>query len=258
VVNFAHGEFLAIGAYAYVAVARHTTISVLQLVVVLAAGALTGALVYAITRYLLRRSGVIEVVIGTLAVSVALQAALRQKYSDNSQPITPWAVGQHVSTVFGVRVPSYQLLLILASILVTAILFVLLRYTSIGKSMVAVAENQTRAALTGIPVTRMLLLSWALGGAIAALGGMLVGPSLGVYPAMGANVLLGSFVAALLGGFASIPGALIGGLLLGLVQTYAVDAFGSTYQQAIIFAIVLIVLLVRPTGLISSRRLRRF
>jgi branched-chain amino acid transport system permease protein len=258
VVNFAQGEFLTVGAYAYIEVAKHTGAAALQLLAVFAVGALAGALVYLVTHFLLGRSGTIEVVIGTLAVSITAQAALRQVYSDNSQAITPWLVGSRMWRLIGTPIPASQAVLTVASVIVTLIVFALLRFTLIGKSMVAVAEDRTRAALTGVPVASMLLLSWALGGAVAAIGGMLVGPSTGVYPEMGANVLLGSFVAALLGGFSSIPGALFGGLLLGLAQVYVTNAIGGSYEEVVVFVIVIAVLLIRPTGLVSARSVRRF
>lgn len=130
-------------------------------------------------------------------------------------------------------------------------LFVWFTRTTAGKAMAAVAEDPLRSAMAGIAVRQTLLLS------LAALAGVLISPVTGVYPAMGAQLLLAAIVGAVIGGFDSVLGALVGGLAVGLIQTYATVALGGDVRDVVVFALLLAVLLVRPSGLFGSRELRR-
>ena len=129
--------------------------------------------------------------------------------------------------------------------------------TTFGRSVLAAAEDPWRAALTGVNVRLTLATSWAVGGALAGLAGLLLAPVIGVFPTMGADVIFPAFIAAILGGFSSIAGALIGGLLLGLIQTYAVVYLGGALKDVATFAFLLAVLLWRPSGLLRMATARR-
>lgn len=258
VVNFAQGEMLTVGAFAYVLTAEATDSSILVAGAAVLAGMAFGILLYFITAHVLKRASHIGVVIGTLGVSIIAQALLRREYADNPRAATGWIFGDETVTVLGASVTTNSLLIIAVSLIVTAALYLWFRYSMPGKAMEVIAQEPERAALSGIRVGPGLMAAWILGGALAGLGGILVAPVTGVYPIMGSELLFGAFVAALVGGFSSIVGALIGGLTLGVLQTYAVVTIGGTFREVMVFAIVLLILLVRPTGLAGQSALRRF
>jgi branched-chain amino acid transport system permease protein len=198
------------------------------------------------------------VVIGTLALLVLLQAAARQRYTDNPLRAEAWIFGDRTVTVAGAILTVNSLVVLAFTLTLGIALYLWFRFTPLGKAMLAVAESPHRAALSGVPVRGILWMSWAIGGALAAVAGVLVSPSTGVFPTIGGTVLFSAMIAALLGGFDSVIGALVGGLLLGLLETYAVVTVGGAYRDLIVFGLLVDVLLVRPSGLFGSPSLRRF
>jgi branched-chain amino acid transport system permease protein len=132
-----------------------------------------------------------------------------------------------------------------------AILALFFQRTRAGKAMRAVSQNQEAARLMGISVEWVFAATWALGTAIAALAGILFAPVTGIHPEIG-NLILKAFVAAVIGGFNSLAGAVIGGLLLGLAETFSGAIVSSTFKNVIAFAVLILVLLVRPYGLFGS------
>lgn len=144
--------------------------------------------------------------------------------------------------------------------LVALVLYWLFRRTRLGLSMRAAASNPESARLSGIPVGRMLMLGWALAAAIGALVGALAAPQLFLQPNMMAAMLLYAFAAATLGGFDSPVGALVGGLLVGVLENLAgtyVDFIGNDFKQAVALIIIMAVLLFKPEGLFGSRTVAR-
>lgn len=257
VVNFAQGEMLMVGAYTYVLLHDRGQSSIVQILGPIAAGAVVGLIFFFVTRILLRRAAEITIVIGTLAISILLQAAARLQYTDNPIRAVPWLFGDRdVSLGAGTTVSVNAFTVFAVTVLVFAILQWLLGSTMYGKAMRAVAEDPRRAALTGIPVNPMLALSWVAGGVLAAIAGVLLAPITGVFPAMGAAVLFPAFIAAAIGGFDSVLGALFGGLLLGVIQTYAVVSIGGAFRDAITLAVLVAVLVWRPQGLFAAAALR--
>jgi branched-chain amino acid transport system permease protein len=258
VVNFAQGDLVTAGAYGYVLTSVATASPLLRLAGAVAGGMLLGVGLYFVTAHVLRKSSRIGVVIGTFGVSIVAEALLRHRFSDNPKAADAWLFGERTVAFGGTIVPANSLVMIAAAVLIGIALHAWLRFTLSGKAMESVAEDPRKAGLTGIPVARNLLISWLLGGTIAAVGGMLIAPITGVYPTMGAELLLAAFVAALIGGFSSVIGALLGGLSLGVLQTYAIVIVGGTLRELIVFSAVLLILLLRPTGLIRGISQRRF
>lgn len=257
VINFAQGEMLMVGAYTYVLLGEKGQGAAVQILGPLAAGALLGFLFFLVTRIVLRRAAEITIVIGTLAISILLQAAARLKFTDNPFRAVPWLFGDRdVSLGAGTTVSINTFTVLVITLGVFTLLQWLFTSTDVGKAMRAVAEDARRAAITGIPVNAMLAISWCVGGMLAAVAGVLLSPITGVFPAMGASVLFPAFIAAAIGGFESVAGALIGGLLLGVVQTYAVVGVGGTFRDIITFAVLVGVLIWRPQGLFATATLR--
>ena len=146
------------------------------------------------------------------------------------------------------------------SLVIVVILFFLLNYTKVGLAMRGTAQNPAAARLVGVRVGRMLTLGWALSAAVGGVAGILLAPILALQPSMMFGVLIFAFAAAVLGGLESLPGAIVGGLTLGVVQnlagTYVTPHTGSI-DITMAFAVIVLVLVVRPTGLFGRRVLRR-
>ena len=167
---------------------------------------------------------------------------------------------EHVFDVGGVRIDS-QMLGMLATLLVAAALLAyLLGRTRLGLALRAVASNSESSRLAGIPYQRMLIISWGIAAGIGALAGALITTQTYVQPSMMLDILVYAFAAAILGGLDSALGAVIGGLVIGVVEALAstyVDAIGAQLKIIVPFVLILVVLLVRPTGLFGSRKVQR-
>jgi branched-chain amino acid transport system permease protein len=254
-VNFAQGEVLMLGGYAYWLTNGDVGLG-LDLVAIVAVGLTTGLLFFALTHYLMRDADELAVVIATLGISLMLINAVQLKYGGTAHQVPGWLTGDDTIRVGAGVVSANSIVLIGASLLAAALLHLWLERSRTGQAVRAAAESPENAALSGISVRRMRLLSWIGGCLFAALSGLLLAPEVNVSPHMGGAILFSGFVAAALGGFGSILGAMAGGLLIGLCEglsTLVVDAELSTLVP---FALLLAVLLVRPAGLFGGQALR--
>jgi branched-chain amino acid transport system permease protein len=143
------------------------------------------------------------------------------------------------------------------SVLIMLLLYLFLNFTKVGLAMRAAAENRMACRMVGIPANRMLTLGWAFAAAVGAMAGMLVAPIIFLSPNMMFATLIFAFAAAVLGGLQSLPGAIVGGLLLGIIQNMAGTYIGSEIDITSAFVVIVLVLLVRPTGLLGRRVVRR-
>ena len=143
------------------------------------------------------------------------------------------------------------------SVLIMVAIYLLFNYTKLGLAMRAAAQNRIASQLVGIRVGRMLALGWALSAMVGAVAGMLLAPTIFLSPSMMLGVLLFAFAAAVLGGLDSPMGAIVGGLTLGVVQNMAGTYIGSDIDIAVAFLVIIVVLIVRPTGLFGRRVLGR-
>jgi branched-chain amino acid transport system permease protein len=256
-VNFAQGELVAIGAYAYVLASFWTASPVVTMLAAMLGGVVAGAVFFFVVHVLLRGRDELRLVVSTIAMLTLIQGSARLIATDRPYRADTWLFPDETIHLAGAVLPVNSLVIIAVLALAAAALFLWFSFTTVGKAMAAVAEDPVRSALSGIPVRTMLLLSWIAAGTLAAVAGVLISPVTGVFPVMGAQVFLAAVVGAVVGGLDSILGALIGGLLVGIVQTYAVIAVGGAYRDVIVFALLLLFLLVRPSGLFGSRTLRR-
>jgi branched-chain amino acid transport system permease protein len=256
VLNFAQGEMVTLGAYLGLVLATAFSLPfpiMVFLTLVLAAG--VGVV---IERLLIRpiiAAPEFTLVIATFAIGLIIKAAIRIHWQDNlftlDAPYTglPIALGP-------VRLNRAYLVIILSTLAVVGLLTVFFRRTKFGKAMRAVALDQTAARLMGIGVGPVFASAWALSSAIGALAGLLLAPVIGITPEIGHLVLKG-LVAAVIGGFTSLGGAVVGGLLLGLLETYAGAFFGATLKNIVPFCILIALLLLRPHGLFGNAALKR-
>lgn len=253
VVNFAHGEFLMLGMYLsyYLVTAVHMN-PYLALVVVAPALYLFGLLVeVTIIKSTIGRSDVVQV-FATVGLSIVLQATALMAFSANvvgiNVPITN-ALVQLGPLSMGVP----QLLAFAAAMLVAGGLFVFLRSTDVGRAIRATAQDRGAAALMGINVPGIYRLTFGLGSAMTGLAGALLMPIYSVSPTVGEQFVLIAFVVVVLGGLGSVTGALVGGLLIGIVETFSGFVIDPQWKQAVYFLIFLAVLVFRPAGLFGAR-----
>lgn len=258
VVNFAHGELMMISAYAYVLVHDLSGGSPFwEIVAALGAGAAGGMLCYVLTGLVLRRSAEITMVIGTLGLLILLQSAARHLFTDTPLRAESWLFNDRDISLFNTLLPANSLVILFVTLLAAAILLYWQKATVFGQAVLAAAEDPWRAALSGIHVQSTLAISWLVSGMLAGLAGMLLGPVVGVFPTMGADIIFPAFIAAILGGFGSIGGALAGGLLLGLLQTMTVVYLGGAWKEVVMFVFLFLVLIWRPSGLFRLAAVRK-
>jgi branched-chain amino acid transport system permease protein len=222
----------------------------------LAAMLITGAMAVVLDAILFRplrnRGASITAVIASFGASMALRALLeavvpsRQAYLSTELPIA-------IPLMKGLRVTPDQMVLLAAAALLACVLQLLITRTPIGRSMRAVSENQALASVAGIDVAHVIRVTWFIGGALACAAGVILGLVVQIRPSMGADLLLPLFAAAILGGVGSVPGALVGGLIVGLAEAAAVQWWGAQWRAAVAFVIVIAVLQMRPSGLFGAR-----
>ncbi len=266
--NFAHGEFIAWGAYATLALVAGIAALVggampwaplsfgWPLVVATLGGmAITGLIALALDVLLfgrLRERGtVIIAVMASFGASMALRALLEFVFT-SSPTYFSRAIQIAVPVGLGIRVtPDQVAMLALTAILVGGVHLLLTR-TQTGRSMRAVSQNPALAKVVGIDVARIVRVTWLAGGALACTAGVMSGLLVQIRPTMGFELLLPLFAAAILGGIGSVPGAVLGGVVVGLAEAATVQFVGAEWRAAVAFLLLVAVLLVRPTGLFGK------
>jgi branched-chain amino acid transport system permease protein len=268
--NFVHGEFITWGTYAALTLAGGIGLLVGQDIAplgpfsigwpVLVAGfiamLLTGLLALLLDllvfRRLRRHGNAIIMVMASFGASMALRSLVEfiftsepAYFSRELQIAIPIGLGIRLT-------PDQMLMLGLTLVLVIAMQLVITK-TQLGRAMRAVSENPALAQVAGVDVARVVRVTWMLGGALACAAGIMAGITVQIRPFMGFDLLLPLFSAAILGGIGSVPGAVIGGLIVGLGESLAVQLIGANYRAAAAFLLLIAVLLVKPTGLFGRR-----
>jgi branched-chain amino acid transport system permease protein len=273
IINFAHGEVLMVGAM--VSLTLITLLTQLSLglppwvtltIVLLVAMAICACLSYLIERFAyrpLRNAPRLAPLISAIGVSVLLQTLAMTIWSRN--PLTfPQLLPSSPIQVFGTgaTITGKEIVIIFTSLLVMALLLIIVQKTRLGRAMRATAEQPNIAALMGVNPNRVISVTFMLGGALAALAGVMMATNYGnVHFSMGFIPGLKAFTAAVLGGIGNIQGAMLGGLLLGLIEAigagYISDwtggVLGSNYQDIFAFMVLILVLVFRPRGLLGEK-----
>lgn len=252
-INFAHGEVYMIGAF--VGLIMVSVYKVNFFVAMLAAMAVCIPLAVLIERVAyrpLRNSPRLAPLISALGVSIFLQTLVTLIKGDPNPLGFPQVIQDTIFTLGPVKFSLVQVIILVVASLMMVFLEITVKYTKIGKAMRATSEDYETANLMGINVNHVVSFTFAAGAALAAAGGVLVGMYFNsINPFMGVSVGLKSFCAAVVGGIGSIPGAMLGGLLLGIAEVFGVALGFDTYKEAISFGLLIIVLLFRPTGLLG-------
>ena len=252
-VNFAQGELLMLGAFCGLALAGffglpYWVALVLAVAILFCFGFLTEALVL---RPVLGQPAfaMIMVTIGIGFVARGLVTMIPGIGTDTHALEAPFR--GEVIDLRGLVIGVEHLVIIAASVLVCGLLFVMFRHTRIGIAMQAVSQNQLAAYYMGIPVKRLNGLVWATSAAVAGLAGMLLAPLAFVHVNMG-FIALKAFPAAVIGGFESLPGAILGGLIIGVVEALAGFYLPEGFKDIAAYVVVLVMLVVRPNGLFGQ------
>jgi branched-chain amino acid transport system permease protein len=253
VVNFAAGQFVMFGTFAGVAALVNAQLPwPVAYSVALAAMAAFGALFFLLVYWPLRVSPAVTVIIGTVAISITMQNAALLTFG--SWPVRIPSPIDGISVEFVGAVISLQALVTVGvTALLVGGLWLLLNRTSFGVAMRAVAQDPNAARLMGLKVNRLLALSWMLGALLAGAAGLLLGPIWFADVNMGDPVALKAFAATIIGGFGSLPGAVIGGLFVGLIEVLGASYISSAYKDLISFGIMIAFLFVRPQGMFGEK-----
>ena len=252
-INFAHGDIYMVGAYVAFFATTSLQLSffpalLLAMVVAGAAGVVIEKLAYRPLRYAPR----IAVLITAIGVSLLLEYGGILLVSPQPRTFPPLFQAE-VFTFGNIVVNSQQILILGVSIALMVLLTYIVQYTKIGKAMRAVSFDTDAAKLMGIDVDRVISITFAIGSALAAAAGMLVGVYYNsIDPLMGIMPGLKAFVAAVLGGIGIIPGAMVGGIIMGVVEALVSGFISSTFRDAAAFAILIIILLCKPSGLLGK------
>ena len=253
-INFAHGDVYMMGAFiGYFAVMVLKLNVFLALLVAMVACAVLGVVIERVAYKPLRKSTRVAALITAIGVSYLLENVMSYFFGAESRPF-PSDFGTETFTLFGdVSVNGKQILIFGITVLLMALLQFIVRYTKMGKAMRAVAVDEQAAQLMGIDVDGVISFTFALGSALAGIAGVLVGVYYNtISTTMGITVGLKAFVAAVLGGIGSIPGAMVGGYLIGLLETM-VSFFGySPYRDGVVYFLLFIILIVLPAGLFGK------
>jgi len=252
-VNFAQGDFMMLGAFITIWLTNPQYLGINFWVAVPIAILIMGVLGYLLDVVVIRRlfgQPQIAVVILTIALGFIIRFGVGAIWTHEPQLLeTPFA-GMEMR-LGGLVLGFEELAVVLVTLILTLSLYLFFRRAKLGKAMQAASQNQLAAYYVGIPVKRIQSLVWALAGVVAAVAGVLFASKGAIDPSTG---LLGikAFAAAVIGGFGSLPGALIGGLIIGLVEPFAAYALPSGYSQIAPYAIMLLVLIFKPAGLFDQ------
>ncbi len=250
--NFAHGDVIMVGGYVSFCAMYYLGLpgwlaTILAMVVCTVLGVVIEGLAYKP----LREAGSLAVLITAIGVSYFLQNAAQLIWTASPKVYTPVITGN--LNVGGLSIPYVSLLTIAACIIIMVGLTIFTSKSKMGKAMRACSEDKGAAQLMGINVNRTISMTFAIGSALAAIAGVLLCSSYtSLMPTTGSMPGIKAFTAAVFGGIGSIPGAFLGGILLGIIESMAKAYISMNLANSIVFAVLIIILLVRPAGLLGK------
>ena len=252
--NFAHGDIIMIGAYAgIVAVAQLGLPPVLAVVLSVLVCVLLGVLIEHLAYKPLREAPSLSVLITAIGVSYLLQN-LALLIFGSQQKAYPTILTLPTLQLGPVSIEGVTILTLVTTAVIMLALTFFVNKTKLGKAMRAVSEDKAAASLMGISVNRTITLTFAIGSALAAFASIFYGMTyVYIKPTTGAMPGIKAFTAAVFGGIGSIPGAMLGGILLGLIEQFSKTYISTLWADAIVFAVLVLVLVVKPTGLLGKK-----
>lgn len=254
-INFAHGDIIMVGAYAlYVFVVRLHVSPVIAVLLTVAFCAVLGIVTEKIAYKPLRKAPPLAVLITAIGVSFFLQNIVLIIFKATPIPFGSIIKVPSIS-IAGLHISGLTVVTLVVSLVCMLCLHLFISKTKAGSAMRAVSEDRGAAELMGINVNQTISLTFAIGSALAAVAGILfISQYESLQPTLGALPGIKAFVAAVLGGIGSIPGAMLGGIILGIIESIAKAYISTQLSDAIVFSVLVIVLLVKPTGLLGKMR----
>jgi branched-chain amino acid transport system permease protein len=254
-INFAHADIVTLGAFsAYFFTHALGGAYLPSIAVALLVGAALGFLINAVVFAPLRERGnELLPLIATIGVSVMMENVMLAWFG----PI-PYAFdspySDQVIRFGGMFFTAQSVLIIVVSTAAIGLLYAFMKFTFLGKALRAVAQDRETAGLMGINPNRVIMLTFVIASALAGMGGAMLGPVLVLTPFAGASVIVKAFAIVIIGGFGNVEGTIIAGLIVGLIESYTTQLLGPGLIDIVVFALLLLMLAVRPTGLIAERR----
>ena len=252
--NFAHGDIIMIGAYTgIITVAPMGLPPLFAVLFSILLCALLGVLIEFLAYKPLRQAPPLSVLITAIGVSYFLQNLALLLFG-SQQMAYPTLIRLGQVSVGGVTIDGITILTLLVTALIMVVLSFFINHTRLGKAMRAVSEDKAAASLMGISVNRTIALTFAIGSALAAVASIFYGMSyVYIKPTTGAMPGIKAFTAAVFGGIGSVPGAMLGGILLGLIEQLSKTYISTLWADAIVFGVLVVVLVVKPTGLLGKK-----
>ena len=254
--NFAHGDVIMVGAYISFCVTNYLGLpAIVSVVAAMTVCTVLGIVIEGLAYKPLRGTSSLAVLITAIGVSYFLQNAAQLIWTSNSKNFTSVVTMEPIRLFDGkLLITGEVLLTVTVSVLVMIGLTLFTGKTRTGKAMRAVAEDRAAAQLMGINVNRTISMTFAIGSALAAIAGILMCSTIKtLMPTTGSMPGIRAFTAAVFGGIGSIPGAMIGGILLGIIETLSKAYISPQFSDAIVFSVLIVILLVKPAGLLGKQ-----
>lgn len=254
--NFAHGDVIMVGAYISFCATNYLGLpTVVSVLAAMAVCTVLGIVIEALAYKPLRGTPSLAVLITAIGVSYFLQNAAQLIWSSSPKNFTTIVTLQPISLFDGQLVITGEVLVtVLVSVLVMLALTWFTGSTRTGKAMRAVSEDRDAAQLMGINVNRTISTTFAIGSALAAVAGVLLCSTVPtLQPTTGSMPGIRAFTAAVFGGIGSIPGAMLGGISIGIIETFAKKYISTQFSDAVVFSLLIVILLVKPAGLLGKQ-----
>jgi branched-chain amino acid transport system permease protein/neutral amino acid transport system permease protein len=271
--NFAHGDLMSAGAYialfmvtgvlSWIGIPNNTfsplSFGWRMLIAFPISMAAVAGIAIALDRILYRklrekRSGTIIFAMSALGAAFIIRKSILILWGGDSLFYMPGLIRPALDLPLGIKIRPDQILIIVVTFCLVGLLHLFLKKTKMGKAMRATSDNMELALVSGIDTERIIILTWGIGGALAAAGGILYGIDIQLQPDMGWNFLIPLFAATILGTIGNMYGALFGGLIIGVVQQVSTAFLLPTYKPAVAFMVMIVILLVRPKGIFGGSR----
>lgn len=254
-INFAHGDIYMLGAFIGFSAITYFHLGFFPaLIIAMAMCAVIGVVIERIAYKPLRNATRIAALITAIGVSYVLEYGTQKIMGPSARPF-PASLGNESFAVFGVQIKMQQVYILVITIVLMVLLQFIVRKTKIGRSMRAVSTDADAAKLMGINVDTTISITFVIGSALAGAAGVLVGVYYNsINPLMGMVPGIKAFVAAVFGGIGILPGAMFGGFFIGIAETM-VTAYGSSlYKDAVVYAILILILIIKPAGLLGKNK----
>jgi branched-chain amino acid transport system permease protein len=254
-INFAHADIVTLGAFSAYFIMHGLDVGYLPSIgIALLVGAALGWLINAgIFAPLRERGNDLLPLIATIGISVMLENAMLAFFGPVPYVFeTPY--GNDVIRLGRIYFTLQSALIVAVSMVTIAVLYTFLKFTVLGKALRAVAQDRETAGLMGVNPNQLIMLTFVIASALAGLAGAMLGPVLVLTPFAGTSVIVKAFAVVIIGGFGNVAGTILAGILVGLIETFTTQYFQPGLIDIVVFAILLVTLAIRPTGLIAENR----